>query len=161
MANLRRSILSPETQLDAKWHLVWELVNGRPDNRNLEGADLSGANLNWIDLGGVKLVGANLSGANLIGANLSGADLSRANLSGADLSWADLSYANLEGSNLDHATVEGANLKGARLDFQWKLTWLSLWFKSLASVWFGYRDVPRLLPPATSDPHRHPLAKGN
>ncbi len=101
-ANLRTAMISTETQLDAKWHLVHDIVNQRLAERDLSGADLSDANLS----------GANLSGANLSGANLSGADLSFAKLSGADLSAADLSRANLSRANLSRANLIGADLSG-------------------------------------------------
>ena len=51
----------------------------------------------------------------LIGADLSGAYLRRANLSGAYLSDADLSGAYLRRANLSGANLIGANLSDARL----------------------------------------------
>ena len=56
---------------------VYKAKNGE---KNLSGADLSGADLRWVDLSG-----ANLEKANLCGADLSGVNIKGANLSGADI----------------------------------------------------------------------------
>jgi uncharacterized protein YjbI with pentapeptide repeats len=114
-ANLKNSMISAETQLDAKWHLVHDIVNQRLAERDLSGANFSDANLSGADLSRANLSGADLSGANLKGANLKGADLSGANLSSADLSGADLSGANLSGANLSFADLSRANLSRADL----------------------------------------------
>ncbi|WP_247218227.1 pentapeptide repeat-containing protein [Synechococcus sp. C9] len=84
--DLRGSVISCDTQIDPKWRLVWEIVNGYANVNNLSGTDLSRA-------------------------SLSGADLS-----GADLSFANLSFANLRGANLREAKLDGANLKGTNLE---------------------------------------------
>ena len=76
-----------------------EALEQHAKNKNLSGADLSGANLR---------------GADLSWADLSGADLSRAKLLGADLSMADLRGADLRGANL-----RGADLREANLGDQW------------------------------------------
>ena len=82
---------------------------------NLSGADLSEASLIEANLSGADLGGANLSEAKLGGANLSEAKLGTANLSGAILGGANLSGAILGGANLSRAKLEGANLSGAKL----------------------------------------------
>ncbi|MEM8723123.1 MAG: pentapeptide repeat-containing protein [Cyanobacteria bacterium P01_G01_bin.39] len=124
------------TKSNNKWSLVKEIVSQPDKDRNLSGAnlsgaDLSGANLSGADLSGADLFGADLSGADLSGADLSGADLSDVNLFGAvlrntDLSGADLRNAylrnidlrnaNLSGANLNSAYLPGANLSGANLN---------------------------------------------
>ena len=76
--------LDERTQIDAKWKLVWEIVNSGAQNKNLQQVDLTGANLQGADLSD-----ANLSGAQLDWANLSQTNLSGANLGGTDLGWAN------------------------------------------------------------------------
>jgi len=105
------------TQIDDKWHLVWEIVN--------EGAE--GRNLSIIDLSEANLIGANLSRANLRRADLRGTDLSEADLRGADLRGAyfasefdedgDLLIAGvkLNRAKYDSTTIWPANLNPARL----------------------------------------------
>ncbi|MGB8646281.1 MAG: toll/interleukin-1 receptor domain-containing protein [Anaerolineae bacterium] len=119
-ANLLAVTIDESTQIDSKWRLVWQIVNGQADksklsNQDLSMADLGGADLSGANLSGANLSGANLSGANFGGANLSGADLSGANLSGADLSQANLSEANLFAAHLYWADLYEANLRGANL----------------------------------------------
>jgi len=83
------------TKFDAKYLLMWRLLNEPLVGRNLTGQSLDGFYLNsvmlkranltdsqlsWVnftkaDLSEALLVGANLKGANLVGANLRGADL--------------------------------------------------------------------------------------
>ncbi|MGY4523137.1 uncharacterized protein YjbI with pentapeptide repeats, partial [Thermostichus sp. MS-CIW-30] len=89
-ANLRWVVISPKTQMDPKWHLVWTIINGVAQGESLAQADLSGANLERADLRGRDLTRANLRGARLAAANLRGANLSQANLSEANLEGADL-----------------------------------------------------------------------
>ncbi len=118
-SNLSNVILDQRTQLDAKWHLVWEILTQGGANRNLEQADLNGADLR----------GAHLEGANLRGANLSAADLRWSDLQKADLFQADLTGANLESANLEAVDLKGADLRGASLDERtqvdpkWRLVW--------------------------------------
>jgi uncharacterized protein YjbI with pentapeptide repeats len=119
-ANLRNSTISNETQLDAKWRLVHNIVNQSLAERNLIGANFSGANLSGANLSHAKLSGANLShtkliSANLIGANLIGANLIGANLIGANLIGANLIDANLSGSDLSGSDLSGTNLSKANL----------------------------------------------
>ncbi|NEU84120.1 pentapeptide repeat-containing protein [Nostoc sp. UIC 10630] len=99
--NLSGVILNKKTQIDAKWHTVWKIVNQGAKGQNLSGANLSDANLS----------DAILSGANLSDANLSDAILSGANLSDAILSGANLSDANLSGANLSGAKYTDPNTK--------------------------------------------------
>jgi uncharacterized protein YjbI with pentapeptide repeats len=128
-ADLAGVKLDDTTQLEAKWRLVWELVNRSARARNLSGADLTGADLHAIDLSGANLADARLDGANLQGADLSGADLNGAWLQGADLTGADLAGANLYEAqlvgtrlpadlgraNLRKTALNGANLWGFSL----------------------------------------------
>jgi uncharacterized protein YjbI with pentapeptide repeats len=119
-ANLKESMISAETQLDAKWHLVHDIVNQRLAERDLSGADLSRADLRSADLRSANLRSANLSLANLSLAdlrsgNLSLANLRSADLRSADLRSADLSRANLSDANLRFASLRFANLNGANL----------------------------------------------
>jgi uncharacterized protein YjbI with pentapeptide repeats len=104
-----------EIEADDKARLVQEIITKGAKDRNLIGADLSGANLSSAFLSGADLSGANLSGADLSGANLRRAFLSGANLSGADLGGANLSGANLSGADLGGANLSGVNLSGVNL----------------------------------------------
>ena len=117
-ASLWMAEIDDNTQIDAKWLLVWRIRNGDAKGKAfpgvdlseanlycgfLQGTDLSGANLTGVDLRGGSLSDAVLTGADLTGADLESADLRRAYLggailSGADLRWADLSEANLSGT---------------------------------------------------------------
>lgn len=78
--DLRNVKINAETKLDAKWYLVWEIVNQGAFERNLSGANLTYANLKNTDLRNANLRNAELSGADFSGANLSGT-----NFSGSDL----------------------------------------------------------------------------
>lgn len=103
--------IDAETQMDAKWQLVWEMANNEVVGRDLSKVDLSEA-----DLGGFDLSETNLGGALLSGANLNGKHLRNVDLSGADLRGADLSAARLEGCDLRGANLEGANLRQTSFD---------------------------------------------
>jgi uncharacterized protein YjbI with pentapeptide repeats len=113
-ADLAGVQIDDTTRLEAKWRLVWELVNRSARARVLSGADLSGADLHAIDLSGANLAEARLDGANLQGANLSGSDLNGALLRGADLTGANLAGANLYEAQLGGARLP-ADLGGANL----------------------------------------------
>ena len=63
--------IDQDTKLDAKWRLVWNLLNDRGKVVSLAGADLTGANLRYAVLRGVDLSEADLAGANLTGVDLS------------------------------------------------------------------------------------------
>jgi uncharacterized protein YjbI with pentapeptide repeats len=65
-ANLRGANLNHTTGIDAKWLLVWDILNNPISNRNLKDADLEGANLESANLKEAELEEANLGGANLI-----------------------------------------------------------------------------------------------
>lgn len=110
-ADLRKSQISHETVLEAKWRLVWQIVNFGAPGLDLRGADLSGANLTEA-----KLQGCDLTGADLSWANLWGADLRDCNLSQASLNNANLWEANLVGANLSCANLTGASLWRAHLN---------------------------------------------
>ncbi|MEM1393382.1 MAG: pentapeptide repeat-containing protein [Cyanobacteria bacterium P01_H01_bin.150] len=131
-ADIRNVTINSETKLDAKWHLVWKILNQHEkayrrkiENTDLSGADLSGVNLNntYItksNLSNTNLSNINLNGAflynnNLSDANLSGANLNSVRLDNANLSNANLSSANLHGANLSDADLSGANLRDANL----------------------------------------------
>lgn len=114
-ANLRRAIINDATQLDAKWHMVWQIVNRGAAGADLSGQDLNGADLNGADLNGADLNGADLNGANLFKASLGKASLGKASLSGSELIGADLSGADLSGAVLIDADLNNANLSSANL----------------------------------------------
>ncbi|MBP0020222.1 MAG: pentapeptide repeat-containing protein [Cyanobacteria bacterium SBLK] len=114
LTNLREVKIDEKTKLIKKWHLVWEILNHPPINRDLSRIDLSGADLNNINLSNVNLSFTDLNNANLSNVNLSFTDLSSADLSSTDLSSADLSYANLRKVKINEQT---------RLDKKWRLVW--------------------------------------
>ena len=109
-ADLRGAIIDERTTLDAKWRLVWEIVNKPVAGRDLHGADLGGTNLGGTVLRGAVLGGADLTGADLGGTDLRGADLTGADLTGADLTGADLTRARLIRCDLTYAAVENARV---------------------------------------------------
>ncbi len=125
-ADLRFAVLidteiDERTNFDAKWRLVWNIVNQKSNEWDLSGANLSEAGLSFADLRGANLHGADLRGADLRRAklneaNLSEADLRRAFLSNANLRNANLTNANLSDANLSDTDLEGANLNGTILD---------------------------------------------
>ncbi len=80
LAMLFDTRIDSSTQMDAKWRLVWELINRGGYLLDLAGVDLSEADLRGVDLFGANLAGADLHGADLGGANLLGANLFDANL---------------------------------------------------------------------------------
>jgi uncharacterized protein YjbI with pentapeptide repeats len=113
----------------------------RPQEQEVEAANLNGAwladsNLSDIQLRRATFVGANLVRANLCGADLvdtdfARADLGFANLQGTNLIWSNfdgahlrqanlqdalLRFANLSGAGLARADLQGADLRNARLD---------------------------------------------
>jgi len=98
-----------------------DLTNrGGFSNRNLAGANLSGADLSFelhagVILSDADLIGANLFSADLAVADFSRADLTNANLISASLNGADLSFASLIGADLAVANLNGADLIGASL----------------------------------------------
>jgi uncharacterized protein YjbI with pentapeptide repeats len=109
-ANLDKADLDEHTQIDKKWHLVWEVVNqgapaigkwhkAHPDKR----LDLREANLYKADLRGADLRGADLQGAGLQKVDLQGANLQGANLQGANLQGEN----NLTQDQLDVACLDG------------------------------------------------------
>jgi uncharacterized protein YjbI with pentapeptide repeats len=118
-ANLKCAIVTPTTKLEAKWYLIWELINEGGKARSLREADLSGANLTGINLIGFDLSGANLTGTDFTETNLSGANFREADLSGANLTGTDLREANLSGANLKHAIVTPTT----KLEAKWHLIW--------------------------------------
>ncbi|MDX2215251.1 MAG: pentapeptide repeat-containing protein [Oculatellaceae cyanobacterium bins.114] len=125
-ADLDKVVIDEKTQLDAKWRLVWRVVNERVTGANLGNEDLSCANLTGVNLSNANLGYANLSkaildSANLTEANLSGAnlvdtDLRRSNLTEVILNGADLTEADLQNAILCKAALSGANLTFASLD---------------------------------------------
>lgn len=103
-SDLRDSQVNETTQIEAKWRLVWEIVNKGASQHNLRWADLR-----WTDLRNVNLREADLRGADLSVANLSGADLRGADLSRANLWWTDL-----KDSQIDETT---------QIEAKWRLVW--------------------------------------
>jgi len=118
-ASLYKTIIDDATRLDAKWRLVWEIVNHGASGRDLTGVDLSQANLS----------GADMSQAILSRAVLAATDLSGANLYGADLRGAVLTAPDPQGGTPHHATLHGADLAGVMMDDstqiegKWRLVW--------------------------------------
>lgn len=118
--DLSRAMIDPQTRLDPKWKLVWQIVNQDVVGLDLAEADLREANLKKANLKKANLIeadlwGANLSEANLTGADLWGANLIEADLCGANLSEADLWRANLRGADLSSANLRKANLSEVNL----------------------------------------------
>jgi uncharacterized protein YjbI with pentapeptide repeats len=72
--------------------------------KNLSGADLSGADLRWLDLSGANLEKANLYGADLSGVNIKGANLSGADIRQAVFHCQFIREANLSGVIYDDTT---------------------------------------------------------
>ncbi len=58
--DLRKVIINDETQLDDKWRLVWEIVNQKAMDRDLQKMDLSEVDLSLVDLRNANLSQANL-----------------------------------------------------------------------------------------------------
>ena len=96
-------------------HQPMSLSKADLSNKDLRGANLSGALLYKTNLNKTDLRGANLSNAVLLEADLSEANLSEADLRGAILSNADLREASLFDANLFDADLRGAILRGANL----------------------------------------------
>jgi len=117
--NLRETMIDDATKLDAKWRLVWEIVNYGASGRDLHGVDLSQADLSY----------ANLSQAILSQAILTDTNLSRANLYGADLSGTILTEPDLPGGEPHNAILHNADLAGVKMDDmtriedKWRLVW--------------------------------------
>jgi uncharacterized protein YjbI with pentapeptide repeats len=72
--------------------------------KELSGADLSGADLRWLDLSGANLEKANLYGADLSGVNIKGANLSGADIRQAVFHCQFIREANLTGVIYDDTT---------------------------------------------------------
>ena len=104
------AILDERTKIDAKWRLVWEIVNQKVSDRNLRGANLRGANLRRADLRSANMRNADMRNADMNGGNMSGTDLFGANLSAANLYWTNLRLANLSRADLFGAILIAANL---------------------------------------------------
>lgn len=71
-AKLYAARLDHYTQIDNKWRLIWQIVNGNAPRNNLTKEDLSGAYLAHAELNNFDLTGANLRGVNLSGAKING-----------------------------------------------------------------------------------------
>ena len=63
LADLRGAKIDETTQIDAKWRLVWEIVNQGAASRDLHQVDLRGADLTGADLTGADLQGVYLKRA--------------------------------------------------------------------------------------------------
>jgi uncharacterized protein YjbI with pentapeptide repeats len=97
---LRKKVLSPDTDLRGG---------------NLSGADLRSLDLSGRDLSGAQLFGADLRGTNFQDANLEGAEFSTANLEGAIFDGANCKRAGFGRANLNHTSFFRANLERATL----------------------------------------------
>jgi uncharacterized protein YjbI with pentapeptide repeats len=117
--SLYKTVIDETTKLDAKWQLVWEIVN-----HGASGRDLGRVNLSQADLSNADLSRANLSQAVLTDTNLSGASLY-----GADLSGAILTEPDPRGGSPHRATLDNADLVGVKMDAatqieeKWRLVW--------------------------------------
>ncbi|NES81234.1 MAG: hypothetical protein F6K10_07380 [Moorea sp. SIO2B7] len=126
-----RSLTEAENEkVEAKSHLVQQILAQTAKKQQLSGAYLIWAYLIWAYLSGAYLSGAYLSGAYLSGAYLSGANLSRANLSRANLSRANLSGANLSRANLKNTQIS----QETKLNYKWRLIW------KIVNQWTKLRD---------------------
>ena len=135
-AKLINITIDSKTKLDAKWHLVWRILNEGVSGQDLSGKDLSNADLSGADFSGVDLSSADLRNAKLVNVKInsytkldakwhlvlkilnegvSGKDLSGKDLSSTNFSSVDLSSVNLSGSNLSNADLSNSNLIGADL----------------------------------------------
>ena len=113
--SLKQAKIDRRTRIDAKWRLVWELVNLGGRGKDLRKVNLRGTNLSEADLHKANLSNADLSEADLSNADLSNADLSHAFLGGAMLFRTNLKGSNLKEANLTRADLEEANIQGANL----------------------------------------------
>lgn len=112
--------LNKKTVIAPNSRKVWEIVNDKIEDWNLNSIDLSNsnlfrANLSKADLSHAKLENANLNSANLNNAYLFKANLTRANLQNADLRNAYFSQANLTEAYLSGALCCGTYFKDAEL----------------------------------------------
>ena len=82
---------------------------------NLDGADLSGADLRRARFITASMKGIRLDKVQALAADLTKADLAGASLAGADLRQARLYDANLRDADLTGARIEQADLLGAQL----------------------------------------------
>jgi uncharacterized protein YjbI with pentapeptide repeats len=117
--SLHGALLDEGTQLDAKWRLVWDILEHGGAGRDLTGVDLSGADLSQADLSQADLSQAvltetNLSGASLYGADLRGAILSAPDPHGGQPHVAVLGQADLAGVKLDDTT---------QIEEKWRRVW--------------------------------------
>jgi uncharacterized protein YjbI with pentapeptide repeats len=89
----------------------------RPQEQEVEAANLNGAWLADSDLSGMQLRRATFVGANLVRVNLRSADLVDTDFTQADLGFANLEDTNLIWANFDGAHLRQANLRNALLRF--------------------------------------------
>jgi uncharacterized protein YjbI with pentapeptide repeats len=130
LARFHGVVMDEATLIDAKWRLIWEVLNLRQEagnmvletpsslldaltdspvrSRDLRERELSYADLSGADLRCFDLTDANLAASMLVGADLSGAILAMADLTGADLNGADLAGAFLEGAELTDEQLQFA-----------------------------------------------------
>jgi uncharacterized protein YjbI with pentapeptide repeats len=117
--SLHETMIDDATELDAKWRLVWEIVNYGAAGRDLYGVDLSQSDLSHANLSQAILSQAILTGTNLSSANLYGADLS-----GAILTEPDLPGDEPHNAILDHADLAGVKMDdGTQIERKWRLVW--------------------------------------
>lgn len=84
-ARLHKAVMDKNTKLDAKWEVVWTVVNQTERIQSLRNADLRNANLSDINFSGVDMRDANLQNANLSNSNLSKASIKGAVFKNANL----------------------------------------------------------------------------
>jgi uncharacterized protein YjbI with pentapeptide repeats len=121
--NFRECQIDDATQLENRWRLVWQLINGRASDIQLAGAKLTHADLRKVDLHGRDLTGADFSQTDLREADLRKADLTKAILAQADLRGAKLTDAKVAEGQLQESCLTGEgpdwHQKSSRYDKSW------------------------------------------
>jgi uncharacterized protein YjbI with pentapeptide repeats len=131
LAHLDDTKINWRTRLDSKWKLVWQCVNQRDLNVNLEGIDLSRATLSIAnftdkslaraqlfetDLSFTTLVRTNFEGSTAIWAKFQKSTLTDARLANASLQAADFTEADLQDTNFEKAHCFLAHFEGAKIN---------------------------------------------
>lgn len=109
------------TNIDDKWHLIYNITNHLNEDRDLKGADFRKArfvrpDLNNCDLENADFRGANLGyDANLNNTNLQKANLQKAQIRGTGPTKANLRNSDLRNADLSEAILGAVDLSGANL----------------------------------------------
>ncbi|MGK7956790.1 MAG: pentapeptide repeat-containing protein [Crocosphaera sp.] len=114
------------------------LVTGQGKNQSFKNKDLSGANLTGASLEYANLINTNLRDADLTFANLENSNLKLANLNKAKLEDANLSNANLTGVQAIEADLTNAHLTGACVD-SWNINSKTI-LKGIDCKWIYLAD---------------------